>query len=71
MTTGDKRTIMPHEIVYLERAIHLNLLDDWESEFVLNLSNRFKKYGEKMVITNSQSDSLKLLSDRFKTVWGL
>jgi len=65
MPTPKKNPVTNNDICMLERALNLKLITDWEDEFLINLKNRFRRYGESMVITAEQRNTLRILSDRY------
>ena len=71
MKKEEKKPIVNDEIIFLERAMHLKLLNERESEFISDLSELYKTRGSKMLITGSQRTKLVKLSKRFAETWNL
>ena len=64
----EKEKILFHELVQLERAAQLKVIDAFEYDLVQNMRFRFLRFGMNMVITDKQREELKKLNNRWMAV---
>ena len=61
----EKYPVVEHDLVMLERSLRLKALSNFEHDLIDNISQRYRQYGQRMVITIAQRAILKTLSTRY------
>ena len=59
------KTMTPQELIALERVLNLNLLTDFEKDFLEDFKVRYELYGSRMVMSEKQRDVLLILNKRY------